>query len=311
MARQTGVHAASVPDFSATLEGRLQALSRAHDQSISGASSRSLARIVESEAVLYRPQRQPDRLRVHGPEIALDERASGAVALVIHEMMTNAAKYGALSTPGGTLGVSWTIRDDGSCSIEWLERGGPTVSEPSAQGFGTKLIASCMEYDLGGEADMRFVPDGLQATLVIPAAYVVAEVPRDTVLEETSAQNADLSGSHILVVEDQALIAMEIEDTLRAMGATVTLAAHVRDALGVLDQATPNLALLDFNLGQGTSEEIAVRLSDLGIPFLFATGYGDRLVIPERFQDTPIIGKPFEGRELGRAILQVLKRPAI
>lgn len=308
IARQTGAHAESVEDFAENLEGRLQALSRAHDQSISGRGSTSLARIIESEAVLYRPQRQPERLRVSGPEIALDERASSAVALVVHEMMTNAAKYGALSVPGGTLTIGWSIRDDGACAIEWRERDGPLVRQPDSRGFGTKLIATSMEYDLGGWAELNFVSEGLEASLLIPAAFVVAEVPRDAMPEETAVTETDLNGLSVLVVEDQALIAMELEDTLRSLGAEAVLAGNVRDALKAIGQTLPDVAILDFNLGGETSEEIAAALRDASVPFVFGTGYGDRLVIPERFQDAPVIGKPFTGREIAQAILSAVRR---
>lgn len=308
IARQTGLHSETVEEYSRSLEGRLQALSTAHDQSISGGAARSLLAIVEAEAALYRHQRSPGRLSVDGPVIALDDRASGVIALVMHEMMTNAAKYGALSSPEGRLAVAWHLSEDGSCVIDWRESGGPVVAEPSRKGFGSKLIATSMDYDLGGEAEITFPAEGLRARFIIPASFVVAEMARIPDIAEAEAPDIDLRSLSILVVEDQALIAMELEESLVAMGARVVLASNVSDALACIDRSVPDISVLDVNLGSETSEAIADHLTDIGAPFIFATGYGDRLIIPQRFQDVVVIGKPFEIQELGQAIQNLRNR---
>lgn len=308
IARQTGLHSETVDEYSRSLEGRLQALSTAHDQSISGGAARSLLAIVEAEAALYRHQRSPGRLSVDGPVIALDDRASGVIALVMHEMMTNAAKYGALSSAEGRLSVTWHLSEDGSCVLDWRETGGPSVELPSRKGFGSKLIATSMDYDLGGKADIAYPKEGLRARFVIPASFVVAEMERIPDIAEADAPEIDLQSLTILVVEDQALIAMELEESLIAMGAHVVLAANVTDALACIQRSVPDMAVLDVNLGSETSEAIADRLTEIGAPFVFATGYGDRLIIPERFQDVAVIGKPFEIQELGQAIQNLRAR---
>ncbi len=88
----------------------------------------------------------------------LDDRAFSVLALVIHEMMTNAAKYGAFSVPSGRLDVRWHLSENGNCELEWIESDGPAVTRPTRDGFGTKLIRSTMEYDLGGSATMDYAP---------------------------------------------------------------------------------------------------------------------------------------------------------
>jgi light-regulated signal transduction histidine kinase (bacteriophytochrome) len=299
IALQTGAHATSVADYSASLEGRLRALAFAHDQSLTGGSTGDLATLVEAEASLHRYGATPDRVVVSGPSIRLDDRTFGVLALVIHEMMTNAAKYGALSVPAGRLAIDWSLDAAGNCEILWQEAGGPKLVKPEQEGFGSKLIRSTIAYDLGGKAQIDYAPDGLRTRLSIPAKHLSqSQAPVKT---PPSAEHpvSTLKGMSILVVEDQALIALDTEDTLRRLGAVqVTLAPSVADAEKAISTWSPDVAVLDFNLGGETSEEIADRLMRERIPFVFSTGYGDNVMIPTRFEHVPIVRKPVNGMVL-------------
>jgi light-regulated signal transduction histidine kinase (bacteriophytochrome)/CheY-like chemotaxis protein len=302
IALQTGAHASSVADYSASLEGRLRALAYAHDQSLGGGSG-DLSTLVEAEASLHRYGSSPDRVVATGPRVRLDDRTFGVLALVIHEMMTNAAKYGALSTPTGRLALDWDLNPAGDCEIIWQETGGPTVSAPTRDGFGTKLIESTVAYDLGGSAEVEYAPSGVRARFVIPAVHV-GTGPRPTpVAGPTEVARPSLAGRTVLVVEDQALIAMDTEATLRKLGASdVRLAPSVEEALALIDSVVPDLAVLDFNLGAGDSAVVADRLLERTIPFVFATGYGDGVTVPGRFQGIPVVRKPINGGTLAAKI---------
>jgi light-regulated signal transduction histidine kinase (bacteriophytochrome)/CheY-like chemotaxis protein len=294
IALQTGAHASSVADYSASLEGRLRALAFAHDQSLGGASSGDLATLIEAEASLHRYGAAPDRVLAAGDRVRLDDRTFGVLALVVHEMMTNAAKYGALSVPKGRLELTWRLTPAGDCEIIWSESRGPKVAQPTREGFGSKLIHSTVSYDLGGRAEVHYEPDGVQARFLIPAEHVG---PDDSATSRSDSAAGPLIASllshSILIVEDQALIAMDLAETLSRLGAAdVRMAPTSAEALELLKSFTPNAAVLDFNLGGETAESIADYLVAIGVPFVFVTGYGDSVMIPQRFRHLPVVRKP-------------------
>ena len=115
-----------------------------------------------------------------------------------------------------------------------------------------------------------------------------------------------LRGRRVLVVEDDALIAMLIEEVLTERGATVDgPVGDAAQALRAAGESACDLALLDVQLGRGSSVEVARRLCGRGVPVVFVTGYGRR-GLPEAFADAPVLGKPFRDEELVRLVEQVL-----
>ncbi len=105
-----------------------------------------------------------------GPEVWVNAEQGLSLGLVFHELTTNAAKHGALSTPDGCVEVDWQTMD-GRIVMRWAERGGPKVSPPSRQGFGSQLIRSSIERTLGGELSIDYVPTGVRYSLSFePAA---------------------------------------------------------------------------------------------------------------------------------------------
>jgi CheY-like chemotaxis protein len=118
--------------------------------------------------------------------------------------------------------------------------------------------------------------------------------------------NGVLQGKTVLVVEDESLVAMLVEDMLLDFGARVELAMRLPEALDLIEQVAFDFAVLDVNLGYGQrSEAVAAALRARGVPFLFATGYGERGV-PEAYQGTTTVQKPYRQRDLGLAILRAL-----
>lgn len=319
IATQTGAHADSVASFSASLEGRLRALAFAHDQSLTmqgggAAAGGDLATLIEAEAGLHRYEANAGRVVASGAPVRLNDRAFGVLALVVHELMTNAAKYGALSVPDGRLEIDWTYTDLG-CEIRWTETGGPVTSPPTREGFGSKLIQTTMVYDLGGRADIAFPPQGLTAHLLIPAEHAqlaqdtAQDTPQDAAPRPSEARpDATLTGTTCLVVEDQALIALDTEDLLRRLGASVRLSPDAAHAFQALEHFTPDHAVLDFSLGEGTSIAVADHLAAMGVPFIFATGYGDTVMIPERLRDVPVVRKPASLTSLGFTLTEARKQ---
>ena len=160
----------SVKEYRQVLLGRMDALARTHDLLFEshwrGADLRSLATTLRSFA-----GNRAEAVEVDGEPVQLDARQSLSVSLVLHELATNAAKYGALSVSEGRLRLSWQVEhaDEGRrVRLRWEERGGPPVTPPQAAGFGTELIRRAFGFELGGTADLAFEPGGVRLEATFP-----------------------------------------------------------------------------------------------------------------------------------------------
>jgi PAS domain S-box-containing protein len=168
MAEQTLLKARDPSHFVESFRGRLQALSRAHNlltqKTWTGVDLESLIR---EQAIVGGGQ----ILNCSGPKLQLKPRAAVHLGLALHELGTNARKYGALKVPEGRLSVTWRVKPSGAddgLELQWVESGGPAVSRPTGQGFGTLLIERGLKHSLGGEARMTFAPTGLICELHVP-----------------------------------------------------------------------------------------------------------------------------------------------
>jgi two-component sensor histidine kinase len=107
-----------------------------------------------------------------GPAVALSPRRAHALALVLHELATNAVKHGALSAPGGRVRIGWEVEEGAGGArqvrLRWAERGGPPVAPPASHGFGTRLIGTIAGHELDGGAELSFAPEGLRAEVTVP-----------------------------------------------------------------------------------------------------------------------------------------------
>ncbi len=151
------------------LIGRLHALGHTHDLlSEAGWNEASLLDVILTELA---PHVAGDGLRADGPPVMLKPQAALLLALVMHELATNAAKYGALSVAGGRVAIDWTIAGDNPPHLEltWREHGGPKAEAPPKRGFGTELIERGIRFELQGEAKLEFTDSGLLCKMIIPA----------------------------------------------------------------------------------------------------------------------------------------------
>jgi PAS domain S-box-containing protein len=157
--------------YVAAVEGRVHALGQAHALlSQSRWQGAEFGKLVEDELAPYRTG--PDTVVTLGPNIALEPTTAQTVALALHELATNAAKYGALSVPSGRVRITWDVQPD-SIELHWLENGGPAVEAPTVNGFGTRVISAIIEGQLGGAATFDWQREGLQCTLSIPRSDTV------------------------------------------------------------------------------------------------------------------------------------------
>ena len=170
-ARQTARRAAGVDDFMRRFEGRLMALSKAHDRlTRRNWEDASLAEIVREELALHGGSERG--LVAEGPDVALSPNTALALSMAFHELGTNAVKYGALSVPAGRVAVAWiAVRDNHGrprgVDLEWVEAGGPPVAAPRRRGFGSRLLQA-MASEVGGEATLAFRPQGLRWEIRFP-----------------------------------------------------------------------------------------------------------------------------------------------
>ncbi|WP_235901237.1 CHASE domain-containing protein [Pontixanthobacter aquaemixtae] len=158
----------SLEGFADALDGRIRALSATHDlltQSEWGTTP--IRSLVEAEMAPY--AKHSDRLlEMSGPDVELAPNDALSLGLAIHELATNAAKYGALSQPGGNVSVKWELLSDELAKITWLESGGPPVPQQRSAGFGTNLIEKIVAHELSNPVDLRFDPSGVQCTVIVP-----------------------------------------------------------------------------------------------------------------------------------------------
>ena len=289
--------ATDLESFTKVVGGRIQALARAHDQiTADNWGPASVHHLIKAEAGAYLGGKA-DRVVIAGPDILLEPQAFTTVALVVHEMITNSAKYGALSDARGGVEISTSIDRLGRLLVSWQECGGPPVKPPLRRGFGSTVIERSLAHDIKGEAELEFALAGVKARFTIPAAYVRLPAPHGEEGREAAAIPAAAGGpmpDDVLLVEDNMIIALDTEDTMLKLGVkTVRTASGVAEALKMIEERAPNFALLDVNLGAETSFEIAELLANRNIRFAFATGYGEQVVFPASFADAPKLRKPY------------------
>ncbi|NEX94555.1 MASE1 domain-containing protein [Caulobacter sp. 17J65-9] len=282
--------------FAAAVEGRIQAIARAHNLlAASRWTGASLPQLIDEEIEPYQGAAEKGgvRIRAKGPEVMLAADAAQPLALVLHELITNAAKHGALSAPGGSVDLKWTVDPEADrLKLDWTEKGGPDTEAPSRAGFGSTLMTASVERQLNGELRLTWRKSGLHCEIEIPLQRVVRAAPL-----EAGAESARV----VLLVEDEALIGLDMKARLEALGwSVIGPIGGVAEALGAIEATTPAAAVLDVNLAGEATAPVARRLSELHVPFAFATGYGDFMEGAREF-DAPVLVKPVTTEELKHA----------
>jgi two-component sensor histidine kinase len=175
IAAHTKGASSSMEDFVAALDSRIQSMASTHEL-LSGSRWEGvpLRVLVRRELAPYTSN---DNTCIKGPEVVLKAEAAQSTASVLHELTTNAAKYGALSKPEGRVSIRWHRTPNGQTAgplvLEWIETGGPRVKVPSASGFGRTVITELLRYELGGTADLVFCPEGVRCRLDVPTKWLI------------------------------------------------------------------------------------------------------------------------------------------
>ncbi|MBL8771608.1 MAG: PAS domain-containing protein [Phenylobacterium sp.] len=310
LAQQTAKRTTSLDAFVTTFSGRLKAMASANEL-LTAARWRGAA--IDHLAAAELGAIAPGQTSWAGPELFLTPRAANALSLALHELATNAVKYGALSTETGHVHLAWRERRAGGFELTWTETGGPTVQPPARRGFGSTLLEQVTGRELNGNVAVEYPPAGVKVRLqagpqaVAERPEVVPESPSQRVTETvpTSRGPASLKGARVLIVEDAVLLALELETGLSEAGAEVVGPAYeLEEAMALLDRQI-DAAVLDANLNGRSVTPVAEVLRQRGVPFVFATGYGEVGGAPGGFE-APVIRKPYDVTQVAAAVAELL-----
>ena len=308
LAQQTLRRAKSPEHFVASFSGRIQALAKAHSVlSATTWAGADLTALVREQLLLDTVSEDP-RIKLAGPSLTLEPKTVLHLSLVLHELATNARKYGALASPDGAVCVSWTLEhDDGSwLRLRWSEEGAGKILRPATPGFGSLLIERLVKPS-GGEARMNFGQYGISWDIRYALDIATGEAQAGKAAS-VAASSPSLKGQRVLIVEDEPLIAMELSELLVDAGITVaSVAGTIAEARRAVKEGGFDAALLDGNLAGEPVDEIAAALAAKGIPFVFVTGYG-RESVPVAFRSAPILTKPFTDKQLMSSLGSLLGR---
>jgi len=167
ISHQSYVNGRSPEEAHRSFEHRVRALAQTHGRLAEASwSGVSLEMVLADETAPYRDER--GNVLIAGPQIQIDPKTAVSLGLAFHELTTNAAKYGALSTKEGRLEVTWSTATDREVRIRWQESGGPPVQQPQRRGFGRLLLERALRMDLDAEVRLDFAPSGLECIITFP-----------------------------------------------------------------------------------------------------------------------------------------------
>jgi PAS domain S-box-containing protein len=312
ISRQTLRRASNAKKFADDFSGRLKALACANalltPASVDGGAvghGAEISALISSQLSLG--EDGDARIQWKGPRVTLSAQPALHLALIIHELGTNARKYGALSTHTGQVAIEWAVESQDEArllTINWRESGGPQVTAPQKRGFGTTLIEQSLKAH-DGAVGMTFAASGVSCEIKLPLTLLdelALPKQREKAAHAAFRDKPSLSGRRVLVVEDEALIAMVAADCLADAGCEVIgPAATIARALEMIEANDVDAALLDANLAGRRVDALAVALTQKNVPFAFVTGYS-REALPSGFRDAMTVEKPFSQDQLLRAI---------
>lgn len=288
--------ASSMEGYIEAVEGRIRALAQTHALlSQSRWQGANILQLVEEEIAPFRTG-QGVKVQMKGSSLVLPAEKAQIVALALHELATNAAKYGALSCSSGRVEIDWRL-EGGRLIMTWLESGGPKVELPVRQGFGSKIMNASIKQQIGGDVVFDWQPRGLACTLSIPFGAGAATTSREQ-NGDNLVQLKPGSTGRIMLVEDEVLIGMLMRDMIVGMGYFVSGPyCSLAEALSAAECQEVDAAVLDVNLGGEYVYPLADRMLEKGIPCIFVTGY-DEEAMDERFALFPVLQKPVSRKGL-------------
>jgi PAS domain S-box-containing protein len=319
IARQT---MASGENFMDRFAARLRSLASSQDLLVSSGWRGARVEDIMNSQLAHLEEFIGTRIILEGPHVRLTSAAAQSLGMALHELATNAGKYGALSNDTGRVDIRWNVRqEDGTnrFEISWTESGGPPVLAPERRGFGSTVIERMTRIAFGYPVKLDFDPDGLHWHLIsvddrVFEADFVADVKESPVdLSRTprgsGTAQPDTGCRRVLVVEDEAIIAIDMAAALEDAGFVVIgPVGSVYEAMSLLDEHVCDCAVLDINLAGETSAPLASRLLTQGIPFVTVSG-NTQESISEEFSQSPFLSKPIVTSKLLSKLSMILSEP--
>jgi PAS domain S-box-containing protein len=260
------------------------------------------------------------RFHVDGENLLLNPSAAISLNLILHELATNAVRYGAASVPNGRVSLTWEIRD-GHFILTWRELDGPPIAAPVRPGFGSRLIRQLLAKDLRATFQLEYPAEGALLTASIPLKRL--EVDKhpgdflDTRARHPGQASPDtpidgLAKARVLLVEDDPLIGLEFQTALsdagvEAVGPMPDL-HHSLTAI-MVEGCRFDAAILDVNLRGESTLPLAQLLSERGVPYMFVSGYDLEAALPVELRRAPKLQKPVTGTQLLAAVRSLIGAP--
>ena len=304
---QTSQNKKDIDEFITSLSSRISALALGHDQ-LTHASYNSVRfkDLLHNELKAY--MIRESSFKIEGPDIYLVT----PIVLVFHEMITNAAKYGALSATSndGKVAITWGL-DEKGCTIKWEELGGPPLHGVGDEGFGMTVIKSVIPHELKGKASLSTQIAGLNAEFLIPRKYIefgtsqtsTQHATRGDKPQAVSTANTEKILTSAFIVEDNLLISLDLKKHLKQLGIDkIDIFGDINSARAALAKVKPSMMFLDVHLGNENTFQLGIEIQKLSIPFLFITGYGAAIELPDELSEVDILTKPVDTTLLKRSI---------
>lgn len=293
---------------------RLQALAASQDLLVKNEwQGVDLAQLVRSQLAHF-ADLIGKRILIDGAPVKVCTAAAQTLGMAIYELATNAGKYGALSNRTGHVSIAWQLplhKGGDSFAMSWQEHGGPTVGIPRRRGFGSTVVDGIVKASLDADVRIDYAATGVVWKFSCPTHRIIGgpsmaspEVPRST------AGAATENRRRVLLVEDDALCALDLSERLEAAGwSVVGPAASVDQAMTALLNSGCDIAVLDINLGNETSEPVARALREHATPFVVVSGYSIEQA-PGAYRNAPLLTKPVNPDALMTALTELcLSRP--
>lgn len=299
----------SLEEYLRLLENRIQSLSEAQ------------LLLTENEWKPIKIQKLLDRLVsmysnfvdrwniVQETEFIVPPNLVSLLSLVIHELTSNAIKYGAFSNSEGKVNLKY-YEFEKNLIIEWKEENGPPVKKPTRHGFGTDLINEALVYEFDAKCETHFLPKGFEAKFTIPIELITVHYTYNDKL----VNKKDLDFEHkstvnkVFVLEDDYMISKELIRTLKELKVTeIKSSSSLEGGLATINAFDFDFAVLDVNIRGLKSIDVAQKIEEKGIPYIFATGYGSKDQDLKDFNPLTILTKPIKKGDL-KQIFQKLKK---
>lgn len=283
-----------VRDFVRTLEGRIRALSLAHD-AISTDNGAQLRSLIETAIA---PHTSPEMtIRLTGPEVMLNAKACSVLALVLHELAATSAHAGALSQARSAINVRWQLDGADGLMILWEESHALAACAPDNALRRLDIIRRNIPHALGGSTEVDWRPNGLTAMFVIPQGFVLQRPAAARLLDQQHflpQSERELANSHVLVYQTNLPAALDLERLLLDHGAAqVSAFGNASSALAAIARSPPDVALLDVDTSDTGVFEVADVLESSGIPFVFTGSTHALEQVPQRHGNAVAVARPF------------------